>query len=105
MCLYSAGYSAIAFQSEMQNPDKNLMKDLKQRFKDIYVIYDNDYDKKDNPGQTMAAKICDEFNLSNILIPNEYEAKDPSDLVKSGSLNILKYIINEQTRNHKISSG
>jgi len=105
MCLYSAGYSAIAFQSEMQNPDKNLMKDLQNRFEDIYVLYDNDYDNKSNPGQTMARKICEKFNLNNVYIPNEYEAKDPSDLVKSGSLNLLKYIINEQTRNHQISSG
>jgi len=105
MCLYSAGYSAIALQSEMQNPDETLIKDLQNRFKDIYVLYDNDYDKKGNPGQTMARKICEKFNLVNICIPEEYCSKDPSDLVKNGSLNILKYIINEQTRNNKISSG
>jgi len=107
MCLYSAGYNAIALQSEMQNPDKNLMKDLTNRFEDIYVLYDNDYDNVNNPGQTMALKICKEFNLGNVCIPNEYGSKDPSDLVSSmdGSLNILKYIINEQTRNNKVSTG
>ena len=103
MCLYAAGYSAIALQSEMQNPEKTLIQDLRDRFKDIYIFYDNDYDNVNNPGQTMANKICEEFNLGNICIPDEYESKDPSDLVKStGSLNILKQIINEQTRRSKI---
>ena len=106
MCLYSAGYNAIAFQSEMQKPDKTLMKDLQTRFKEVYVLYDNDYDNTNNPGQTMALKICEEFNLGNVCIPSEYVSKDPSDLVASmdGSLNILKYIINEQTRHNTISS-
>ena len=47
----------------------------------------------------MARKICEKFNLSNICIPDKYESKDPSDLVVNvGSPNILKHIINEQTR-------
>jgi len=106
MCLYTAGYNAIALQSEMQNPDKKLIKDLQTRFKEVYVLYDNDYDKPNNPGQTMARKICEEFNLVNVYIPDEYESKDPSDLVSSigGSLNILKYIINGQTRSDKVST-
>lgn len=99
MCLYAAGYSAIALQSEMQNPDEKLIQDLHDRFEEILIFYDNDYDNENNPGQTMARKICDKFNLSNICIPDKYKSKDPSDLVVNvGSPNILKHIINEQTR-------
>jgi hypothetical protein len=99
MCLYAAGYSAIALQSEMQNPDEKLIKDLRARFEEIFIFYDNDYDNENNPGQTMARKICEQFNLNNICIPDKYESKDPSDLVVNvGSPNILKHIINEQTR-------
>jgi len=99
MCLYAAGYNAVAFQSEMQNPDEKLIKDLHDRFEELVVFYDNDYDNENNPGQTMARKICEKFNLRNICIPNKYRSKDPSDLVKNvGSLNILKHIIHEKTR-------
>ena len=99
MCLHAAGYSAIALQSEMQNPDEKLIQDLHDRFEEIFILYDNDYDNENNPGQTMARKICEKFNLRNICIPDKYESKDPSDLVVNvGSLNILKHIINEQTR-------
>lgn len=101
MCLYAAGYNSIAFQSEMQLPDENLIQDLQNRFNKIIVFYDNDYDNVNNPGQTMARKICEKFNLDNVCIPNMYGCKDPSDLVKKiGSLNILKHIINEQTRSN-----
>ena len=99
MCLKAAGFNAIALQSEMQMPDTNLIQNLYTRFEEIIVFYDNDYDNENNPGQTMAKKVCEEFNLSNVYIPDKYESKDPSDLVQNvGSLTILKHLINEQRR-------
>jgi 5S rRNA maturation endonuclease (ribonuclease M5) len=106
MCLYAAGYSSVALQSEMQLPDEKLIQELHTRFKEVYVLYDNDYDNENNPGQTMAKEICEKFNLCNICIPDEYESKDPSDLVANiGSLNILKQIINDNRRSVKIPTG
>ena len=96
MCLYAAGYNAIAMQSEMQIPDEKLINKLKQRFKVINVLYDNDFQKENNPGQTIAIKICTLYNLTNICIPEKFEAKDPSDLVsKMGDFNELKNILNK----------
>ena len=96
MCLYAAGYNAIAMQSEMQIPDEKLINKLKQRFKVLNVLYDNDFQKENNPGQTIAIKICTLYNLTNICIPEKFEAKDPSDLVsKMGDFNELKNILNE----------
>ena len=57
ICLHAAGYNAIAMQSEMQIPEQKLVENLKTRFKRIDVLYDNDFDKVNNPGQTMAKKI------------------------------------------------
>ena len=37
MCLYSAGYNAIAMQSEMQIPNEKLISELKQRFNTIEI--------------------------------------------------------------------
>ena len=97
MCLHAAGYNAIAMQSEMQMPDKKLISELKSRFTTIEILYDNDFNKETNPGQTMAKKICDLYGFKNICIPDQFKSKDPSDLVaKVSSFNELKNIINEQ---------
>ena len=97
MCLYAAGYSSIAMQSEMQMPDEKLISELKERFKTIDILYDNDFDKENNPGQTMAKKICDLYGFENIYLPDEFRSKDPSDLVnKVGNFNELKNILNDK---------
>ncbi len=94
MCLHAAGYHSIAMQSEMQIPDEKLISELKQRFNIIEILYDNDFDKTNNPGQKMAKKICDLYGFENICLPDEFKSKDPSDLVaKVGSFNILKTIL------------
>ena len=97
MCLYSAGYNSIAMQSEMQIPDEKLISELKQRFNTIEILYDNDFNKIDNPGQVMANKICNLYGFNNICLPRTFESKDPSDLVsKEGSFNELKIILNDK---------
>jgi len=97
MCLHAAGYNAIAMQSEMQIPEENLISELKKRFTTVDVLYDNDFNKVNNPGQTMAKKICDLYGLNNICLPETLESKDPSDLVKKvGSFNELKNILNDK---------
>ncbi len=101
MCLYELGHSAIALQSEMQVPEEKLISELKSRFTTIDVLYDNDFDKANNPGQTMAKKICDLYGLNNICLPNQTGCKDPSDLVKeTGSMIELKNILDEQRRDY-----
>jgi len=95
--LYAAGYNSIAMQSEMQIPDKNLISELKTRFNTIEILYDNDFNKENNPGQIMANKICDLYGFENICLPDKFKSKDPSDLVsKVGSFNELKNIINDK---------
>jgi hypothetical protein len=94
MCLYVAGYNAIALQSEMQMPEEKLISELRNRFNTIEILYDNDFDKVNNPGQTMAKKICNLYGFNNICIPDEFGCKDPSDLVKHiGNLNELKTLL------------
>ena len=97
MCLYAAGYHSIAMQSEMQIPDEKLISELKSRFNTIDILYDNDFDKANNPGQTIANKICDLYGFNNVCLPRSFESKDPSDLVsKERSFNELKYILNDK---------
>ena len=97
MCLHECGQPAIALQSEMQMPERKLLSELADRFDEIDILYDNDFDKTNNPGQTMASKICNEYGFRNIRIPDQLGCKDPSDLVKeTGSFNELKLLLNEQ---------
>ena len=94
MCLYAAGYHSIAMQSEMQIPDEKLISELKQRFKTIEILYDNDFNKESNPGQKMANKICGLYEFKNICLPSKLGSKDPSDLInKTGNFNELKNIL------------
>lgn len=81
MCLFEMGIPAIALQSEMQLPLRKTIKELKERFKKVAVFYDNDFTNPNNPGQTMAQKICKEYNLNNIYLPEEYGVKDLSDYI------------------------
>ena len=94
LCLYEAGYNAIALQSEMQIPEDTLISELKNRFNTIDILYDNDFNNINNPGQKMAKKICDLYNLNNFYIPDKFEVKDPSDLIsKVKRFNELKNIL------------
>ena len=94
MCLHVAGYNSIALQSEMQIPEEKLISELINRFHTIEILYDNDFDNINNPGQTMAKKICDLYGFTNRCIPEEFKSKDPSDLIKNtGSINELKTIL------------
>jgi hypothetical protein len=100
MCLYAMGYHAIAFQSEMQMPDENLIEKLKYRFKKIMILYDNDFSKDPNPGQIMANKICTKYNFLNLCLPDSYQCKDISDLTKELDIDsahlLLKNLIDEK---------
>jgi hypothetical protein len=68
---------------------------LNDRFEDITLLYDNDFDKEINWGQKFANKLSSEFGLINCVIPNKYESKDFSDLIKNfgkeTALHILLY--------------
>ena len=94
ICLHVAGYDAIALQSEMQIPEEKLISELAVRFNIIEILYDNDFDNVNNPGQTMAKKICDLYGFTNRCIPEEFKSKDPSDLIKNtGGIKELKTIL------------
>jgi hypothetical protein len=96
MCLEVLGYPAIALQSEMQLPSEALIKTLKERFEEVIVFYDNDFGSEQNPGQTVASKICSKFGLANIYVPDIYCSKDISDLIKNRGLNVAQQLINKE---------
>ncbi|MBR1718733.1 MAG: toprim domain-containing protein [Bacilli bacterium] len=65
---------AIAFQSEVNNIKPEIVTNLKQRFDNVYICYDND-----ETGIFQADKKAKELNLNNIIIPQFEDGKDISD--------------------------
>ena len=98
MCLYQMGHPAIALQSEMQMPEEKLIKNLRSKFECIILLYDNDFENENNPGQTMANKIKERYfsdHVQNICIEESYKSKDLSDLIKNYNIDIAEEFMSE----------
>ncbi len=98
LVLTTMGYNAIAPQSERVMSEDLVLK-LKDRFRNIVVLYDNDFNSEINPGQTAAKRMCDKYSLSNIVIPETYECKDISDLVDAHGFEVGEQLIKELLKN------
>jgi DNA-binding CsgD family transcriptional regulator len=55
---------------------------LKQMFNHVFVLYDNDFKSKENHGFIFGKRMADEFDIIMLLIPEEYQTKDPSDFCR-----------------------
>ena len=98
MCLwYNLSVPAMSLQGEGYIPKPQVMQEVLDTFENVYIWYDNDFTHwKDNPGQDNAKKIIEMYpSVKNICIPDEYQAKDPSDLVKTKGVKTLKTIWNK----------
>lgn len=93
MTLYSCGISACAPNSENLFISDSVLNELKKRFENIVVFYDND-----RPGLLNMARIRkDHPELVFISIPKEYGSKDISDFYKDHgrkeTLNLIKKFV------------
>lgn len=74
MVLYEMGISAISFASETATPTKKIIDELKERFTDIIILYDND-----KTGIEQSARIGKVFGIRQMFLKS---AKDISDCVE-----------------------
>lgn len=93
MCLYSCGITACAPNSETQFMSDSVLEDLKQRFKHVVVLFDND-----ETGISFMNKIKKKHpELIYTWIPRRYNAKDISDYYKEygrkETLNLIKEFV------------
>lgn len=86
---------SICLQGEGYLPKPHIMEELKSRYKNIIIFFDNDFTNPNNPGHNDAVKLCKEYNLKMIEIPKEYKSKDPSDLFKKYGRDKYLEIMNE----------
>lgn len=99
MCLWNnLRIPAMSLQGEGYIPKPQVMKQVLNRFKTVYLWYDNDFKHEaDNPGQDNAKKLIELYpELHNICIPDYLQCKDPSDLFKSWGPMALQEVWNNQ---------
>ena len=90
LCIWAnTGIPCVSLQGEGYVPKEQVIDTLKKRFKTIYILYDNDYDKMQNHGRINASKIAKKFNIKQIEIHEDFKAKDPSDLYKKHGRTVL----------------
>lgn len=83
------GFSCITMQSENQNPPKSLLEELKDRFLNIYICYDND-----KAGIGAVNRILEfDTDLTSFKIPNEY--KDIAEMSSHLGLESAKDLVVE----------
>lgn len=95
LCLWAnTGIPSLSLQGEGYIPKEKVINQLKDRYKKIYVFYDNDFKNEVNNGRNYGKIIADKFDLQQIEIPTEYKSKDPSDLYKNWGKEVFLNVIN-----------
>lgn len=97
MCLYSLGIPAIAPNSETQFVSDKVLEELKQRFKYIVLLYDNDL-----TGVRFTNKIRKQHpELIVYMIPRNTGAKDISDYYRDYGRSKTQELIKESIEHYK----
>lgn len=79
LCLWAnTGIPSIAVQGEGYSISETAVNELKRRFKNIYILFDND-----DAGLADGVKLAEQTGFTNIVLPKINNAKDVSDLYKS----------------------
>lgn len=91
----NTGIPALSLQGEGYIPKEHVVQQLKDRYNKVYVLYDDDFQSEENYGRMYGKMIAERFNVTQIEIPEKWESKDPSDVVKNHGREVLKQIIYE----------
>ena len=79
LCLWAnTGIPAIAVQGEGYNMSNTAISELKRRFKNVYILFDND-----KAGLEDGVKLSMQTGFTNIVLPKFEDGKDISDMYKS----------------------
>ena len=88
MCLYEMGFNAVSPSSETTFIPKNILEELKKRFKQLVILFD-----RDAAGVQNARKYSKEYGLDAIFVHKKFKAKDVSDAVKAnGFVNVKNWL-------------
>lgn len=96
MCLYEMGYPAVSPSSESTFLPKDVLEQLKTRFKRIIILFDRDV-----AGVKRSRKLSRETGLEAMFINKKFKAKDISDAVKADNFEEIKNWLNETIKNYR----
>lgn len=96
MCLHEMGYPAVSPSSESTFLPKDVLEQLKTRFKRIIILFD-----RDTAGVKRSCKLSRETGLEAMFINKKFKAKDVSDAVKANSFEEIKNWLNETIKNYR----
>lgn len=96
MCLHEMGYLAVSPSSESTFLPKDVLEQLKTRFKRIIILFD-----RDTAGVKRSRKLSRETGLEAIFINKKFKAKDVSDAVKANSFEEIKNWLDETIKNYR----
>ena len=96
MCLHEIGYPAVSPSSESTFLPKDVLEQLKTRFKRIIILFDRDV-----AGVKRSRKLSRETGLEAMFINKRFKAKDVSDAVKANSFEEIKNWLNETIKNYR----
>lgn len=96
MCLHEMGYPAVSPSSESTFLPKDVLEQLKTRFKRIIIFFD-----RDTSGVKRSRKLSRETGLEAMFINKKFKAKDVSDAVKANSFEEIKNWLNETIKNYR----
>lgn len=79
LCLWAnTGVPAVAVQGEGYGISNTALQELKRRYKEIYILFDND-----EPGLADGCKLAKATGFTNVVLPPFKEGKDISDFYKA----------------------
>lgn len=94
LCIWAnTGIPACNMQGEGYMPSQEAIDALKSNFREIYVLYDNDYMRLSNPGRENGIKVAKAFGVPRIEIPEVYKSKDSSDLYMNHGKTVMRRIV------------
>lgn len=96
MCLHEMGYPAVSPSSESTFLPKDVLEQLKTRFKRIIILFD-----RDTSGVKRSRKLSRETGLEAMFINKKFKAKDVSDAVKANSFEEIKNWLDETIKNYR----
>lgn len=91
LCLWAnTGIPAISLQGEGYDMSKTAISELKRRYKNIYILFDND-----KAGLEDGIKLSKQTGFTNLVLPEFEGGKDVSDLFKVKGEIVFKEVINK----------
>jgi hypothetical protein len=92
----NTGIPCTSLQGEGFVPKPHVVQQLKDKADKVYLLYDNDFDKKINVGREFGQKLAKQFDLIQIEVPDKYQSKDASDLFKNHGYEVQQNVIFSQ---------